>query len=305
MRPATEPVERAKITATPTSESHPLMVPLAGGPSFAGTDDPVIPSDGESPKRPVALRPYAIGVTAVTVGQFGTFVDATGYVTDAERRGSSCVFRSQVAADALDRGGLFGTEWWRVVEDATWRNPSGSCSRTAAPADNPMVGDHPVVHVSWNDAAAYAAWAKGRLPTEAEWEHAARGGLGDVRYPWGDEEPETGTRRCCNIWHGPFPEHAGPAPGTIPADAFAPNGYGLYNMAGNVWEWTEDVFDNGIGADPGRRILKGGSFLCHRSYCFRYRIAARIGAPATSTTSHQGFRIAVDNEDIMRAERFS
>lgn len=270
------------------------MITLAGGLSFVGTDDPVIPSDGEGPPRSVQLQPYAIGATAVTTEQFGAFVEATGYVTDAERQGTSSVFRSQVAGDAVDRGGLFGMEWWRVVEGATWHNPFGARSHTQVEADHPMVADHPVVHVSWKDASAYAAWAKARLPTEAEWEHAARGGQGDVRYPWGDDDPETGSGRCCNIWHGLFPEHEGPPPGTVPADAFAPNGYGLHNMAGNVWEWTEDVFDNGIGADPGRRILKGGSFLCHRSYCFRYRIPARIGAPTTSTTSHQGFRIVAD-----------
>lgn len=115
-----------------------------------------------------------------------------------------------------------------------------------------------------------------------------------MRYAWGDDDPETGANRCCNIWHGAFPEHEGPKPGTVPADAFAPNGYGLYNVLGNVWEWTADVFNNGIGPDPGRRVLKGGSFLCHQSYCFRYRIAARIGAPTASTTSHQGFRLVCD-----------
>ena len=273
-------------------------VSLAGGSSFVGTDNPVIPSDGEGPKRPVELQPYAIGATTVTVEQFAAFVDASGYITEAEREGTSFVFKSQVAADAQDRGGLFGTEWWRVIEGATWRNPFGARSHTQVEAG------HPVAHVSWNDASAYAAWADARLPTEAEWEHAARGGLGDVRYPWGDDEPDTGPDRCCNIWRGPFPEHEGPSPGTVPADAFAPNGYGLYNMVGNVWEWTADVFDNGIGADPGRRILKGGSFLCHRSYCFRYRIAARIGAPVTSTTSHQGFRI-VAKGNTPQAERLS
>ena len=154
--------------------------------------------------------------------------------------------------------------------------------------------DLPVVHVSWRDALAYAIWAGARLPSEAEWEHAARGGLGDVRYPWGDEEPRTSGDRRCNIWHGIFPQHDGPKPGPVAAGAFAPNGHGLYNTCGNVWEWTADTFHNGIGESPGRRTLKGGSFLCHESYCFRYRIAARIGAGEDVTTSHQGFRVAAD-----------
>lgn len=237
------------------------------------------------------LRSYDISLAAITTEQFHAFVVETGYVTDAERQGTSFVFHTQVGQGAEDLGGLHGTPWWRVVRGACWSNVTGD------PRDFIDRRDHPVVHVSWNDALAFAHWAGGRLPTEAEWEHAARGGMGDVRYPWGDEDPEEGGGELCNIWAGPFPRPADPAravAGTIPSRSGAPNAFGLYNLCGNVWEWTADRFANHIGEDPHRRLLKGGSFLCHESYCFRYRIAARIGAAPHLATSHQGFRVVIE-----------
>lgn len=165
--------------------------------------------------------------------------------------------------------------------------------------------DHPVVHVSWHDATAFARWAGGRLPSEAEWEHAARGMLDDPKFPWGDDEP-TDTEIHCNIWQGRFPEenlcrdgHFG----TAPASWGAPNTAGLYNVAGNVWEWTADrwrvrsltkaaVIANAEARRRDYRVLKGGSFLCHRDWCYRYRIAARSGLDSSSATSNQGFRLA-------------
>jgi formylglycine-generating enzyme required for sulfatase activity len=162
----------------------------------------------------------------------------------------------------------------------------------------------PVAHVSWADARAFAAWCGGRLPTEAEWEHAARGGLPDPVYPWGDEEPDD-RRILCNIWQGRFPDENTAADGfagTSPVRAFPPNGAGLFDMAGNVWEWTADPFRiaslgsaaaarNRDAARGRQKVLKGGSFLCHRSYCHRYRIAARSGLPPDSASSNVGFRI--------------
>jgi formylglycine-generating enzyme required for sulfatase activity len=164
-----------------------------------------------------------------------------------------------------------------------------------------------VTHVSWNDAAAFTAWAGGRLPTEAEWEHAARGGLASPRFPWGDAEPDDRTI-FCNIWQGRFPHHNTEADGfagTAPVRAFEPNVYGLYNMSGNVWEWCSDPFRvrslkssakaiNDTAAAEKRKIAKGGSYLCHRSYCYRYRIAARIGTPPNTSAGHTGFRIVFD-----------
>ena len=160
--------------------------------------------------------------------------------------------------------------------------------------------------MSWNDAASYAAWVGGRLPSEAEWEHAARGGLGDVRFPWGDDEPDDTGYLPCNIWQGRFPQANSVADGhagTAPARCFEPNGFGLYNMVGNVWEWTDELYrirslkkrvQERLKAMKGYRLSKGGSFLCHRSYCYRYRIAARSGISPDSTAAHQGFRVVWD-----------
>ena len=180
---------------------------------------------------------------------------------------------------------------------------AGACKEADS---TPAEGSQPQTHVSWHDATAYAAWAGGRLPTEVEWEHAARGALGDVRFPWGDDEPDDETFLPCNIWQGRFPQHNTASDGyagTAPAASFAPNGYGLYNMAGNVWEWTADDFrirslkkqvKERLKSMQGFKLAKGGSFLCHRSYCYRYRIAARSGISPDSTAAHQGFRVAWD-----------
>ena len=183
------------------------------------------------------------------------------------------------------------------MNGASWRNPVGD-GESASP-------DHPVTHISWHDAQAFAEWAGGRLPSELEWEHAARGGIADLCYPWGDQEPDDETV-FCNIWQGHFPEINTCRDGylgTAPVDAFEPNSAGLYNMAGNVWEWTADRFRvrslkaaakkrNVESQKHGERIVKGGSFLCHASYCWRYRIAARSGRAPDSSSSNSGFRLA-------------
>ena len=189
------------------------------------------------------------------------------------------------------------------MDGANWKTINGPGSES----DYQL--DHPVVHVTWNDANAFAKWAGGRLPTEAEWEHAARGGLGDVAFPWGDRQPDDNHFQPCNIWQGQFPdvnlERDGFA-GTAPAKSFAANGYGLFNMCGNVWEWTSQPMKlRGRGKQSkalakqmrGTRLLKGGSFLCHKSYCFRYRIAARTGNTPDTSTAHQGFRLVFDAPD--------
>ncbi|MEO1551889.1 MAG: SUMF1/EgtB/PvdO family nonheme iron enzyme, partial [Pseudomonadota bacterium] len=190
---------------------------------------------------------------------------------------------------------------WTLEGRATWRTPRGEGSDLTGQAQAP------VVHISQRDAAAYATWAGGRLPTEAEWEHAARGGLADVKYPWGDADPDDTAYWPCNIWQGAFPKQNTAADGwasTAPVQSFAPNGHGLFNMVGNVWEWTADGFHikslkkhvkQRLNAMRGFKTLKGGSFLCHQSYCYRYRIAARMGNSPDSTTSHQGFRVVWDD----------
>lgn len=251
-----------------------------------GTDGPeAIPGDGEGPQRRVTVAAFAIERTVVTVERFARFADATGYVTDAERFGWSFVFHLHLMPDAPPTRALVDAPWWRQVHGADWRQPQGPGSTTEGRRD------HPVVHVSRNDAVAYCEWAGLRLPTEAEWEYAARGGAQGTRYPWGDELTPAGEHRC-NIWQGEFPQRDDAEDGfagTAPADAFAPNGFGLHNVCGNVWEWTADAFTAPNGS-PGQFVVRGGSHLCHVSYCDRYRLSARTGNTPDSSLSHTGFR---------------
>lgn len=277
------------------------VVALEGGRFLMGTNDRILPQDGEHPARPVTVRPFAMDASAVTVARFARFVAETGHVTEAEGFGWSYVFAALLEAPEAHRA-LPGLAWWRGVDGAWWKHPEGPASSVEGRAD------HPVTHVSWNDAVAFASWAGGRLPTEAEWEYAASGGISGARFPWGDQEPDDTSFQPCNIWQGQFPDHNTQAdgfPGTAPAASFAPNRFGLYNMVGNTWEWTADVFRvrsvakaarqaNAAARGAGTRVIKGGSYLCHRSYCYRYRIAARSGSPPDSSTGHMGFRLCYD-----------
>lgn len=198
------------------------------------------PADGETPRHVVRLSAFSIDATAVTNDAFATFVDATGYRTEAEVFGYSAVFHLAVTAPEEDVVGVPPqTPWWRGVRGADWRHPGGAGSDIAGR------GDHPVVHVSWNDAQAYCVWAGRRLPTEAEWEYASRGGFDGAKYPWGDAEVDEGGWRA-NIFQGQFPAHNTVEDGwatTAPVRTFAPNDFGLWQTVGNVWEWCEDRFD--------------------------------------------------------------
>ncbi len=263
-----------------------------------GSDSAVgFPGDGEGPPRRVEVTPFRMGATTVTNSQFNEFVRATGYITQAEEAGWSFVFYLQVPQALRDtiRSHPHGLPWWLEVRDACWQRPEGAGSTVRDRQD------HPVVHVSWHDAWAYCRWAGVSLPTEAQWEYAARGGLHANRYPWGDGMPADPP---CNIWRGEFPNGpaAGWTPGTMQARAYSPNGFGLYAMSGNVWEWCKDWFTPEYhhvtaGTDPlyaepsGRRSSRGGSFLCHDSYCNRYRVGARGSNTPESSASNQGFRV--------------
>ena len=263
--------------------------------------------DGEGPVREVFVSPFAIDICAVTNAQFEQFVAETGYVSEAENFGWSYVFHRHLtgAAKAATRGVADGAQWWIGVEGANWRHPEGPGSNLKKREQ------HPVVHVSWHDAMAFCAWSGKRLPTEAEWEYAARGGLEKKRYPWGDELMPRGKgskpEHRCNIWQGKFPTLDTGADGftnTAPVKTFAPNGFGLYQTSGNAWEWCSDWFsivhperENPRGPESGeQKVIRGGSFLCHISYCNRYRVAARTCNTPDSTTAHCGFRCVCDVE---------
>jgi formylglycine-generating enzyme len=264
------------------------LIVLPGGTFRMGTDDKDgFPEDNEGPVREVIVAPFAIDPYCVSNARFAEFVEATGYRTDAERFGWSYVFAKFLPGAVRKTAPRPPqTPWWCGVPGAYWRHPEGPDS------DLDGRSDHPAVHISWRDATAYCQWAGGRLPTEVEWEYAARGGLDQARYPWGDELTPGGEHRC-NIWQGRFPVHNTTEDGyagTAPVDAYRPNGYGLFNTSGNVWEWCADPFAAGMS----ERSMRGGSYLCHESYCNRYRVAARTANTPDSSGGNLGFRCAAD-----------
>ena len=300
---------RKPVRATPPGPAPPGMVWIPAGEFWMGSDEPKF-TDAR-PWHRVRLSGYWIDKTLVTNAQFARFVAATHYVTVAERKPKaedypnaqpellvpgSVVFTPPSHPVPLDNG----MQWWAYVPGANWRHPQGPSSTIKG------LANYPVVHIAYEDAEAYAKWAGKRLPTEAEWEKAARGGLAGKRYPWGDELTLRGQHRC-NIWQGPFP-HSNTGEdgylGTAPVKAYRPNAFGLHNMVGNVWEWCADWFDatyhvsdsplsrvNPVGPPEGTaRVMKGGSYMCHDSYCNRYRVAARTSNTPDSSAGHLGFR---------------
>lgn len=310
-----------------TAPSGMLWIP--GGEFIMGSDDPLAHED-EGPRHKVRLSGFWMDQTEVTNAQFAKFVEATNYVTTAERAPTLEEIMKQVPPgtpppkpEDLVPGALVFTptdhpvalddvsQWWQWTHGADWRHPEGP--------DSTWQGreDHPVVHVSWDDATAYAKWAGKRLPTEAEWEFAARGGLVAQPFTWGSE-PIVDEGGVANTWQGTFPNLNTKLDGferTAPVKSFPANGYGLHDMAGNVWEWCSDWYDpieyqRRIGRKPledplgpscsggsdyeERRAQRGGSFLCNDSFCARYRPSARHGCTPDTGMSHVGFRCVKD-----------
>jgi formylglycine-generating enzyme required for sulfatase activity len=288
------------------------MVVIPGGTFVMGSDRHY---PEEAPAHEVTVDGFSIDRFPVTNDQFAEFVRATRYRTIAEREQDPAVYPDAPAHLLRPSSVVFvpplrpvslhdHLQWWRLVPGANWRHPSGPGSSIR------RLGHHPVVHVAWADVEAYAAWAGKALPTEAEWEYAARGGLHRAEYAWGEELTPNG-RHLANTWQGDFPVTNTEVDGyarTSPVDAFPPNGYGLHDMIGNVWEWTADTYGSHQrrqAADaccaPGpsqstpakqvaQKVMKGGSHLCAPNYCRRYRPAARMAQAVDTGTSHLGFR---------------
>ncbi len=321
-----------------TSEPNPPnMVWIPPGEFTMGTDDPTV-WPAERPAHRVALSGFWMDATEVTNAQFRAFVEATGYVTTAEQKPDWEELKKQlppgtpkpademlVAASIVfqppERQPLNLDDlhsWWTWTPGADWRRPQGPGS------DIKGKDDLPVVHVSWDDAVAYAKWAGKRLPTEAEWEYAARGGLESKEFVWGEDAYDE-QKPQCNAWQGVFPAKNTNADGferVAPVGSFRPNGYKLYDMAGNVWEWCSDwyrfdAYQQSIAANGSRtvkdptgpdkawdpqqpfmpqRVMRGGSFLCHPSYCASYRPSARRGNSPDTSTEHLGFRCVMTPE---------
>lgn len=267
---------------------------IPGGTVTIGTNQAIFPEDNESPERVVKVNDFYMDKFEVSNDKFEKFVSSTNYVTDAEKFGDSFVFKGLITEEVQKKYVDFrvaSAPWWYKIDKVDWRHPEGADSNIDGR------GNHPVVHVSWKDAVEYCKWEGKRLPTEAEWETACRSGRKGKLYPWGDAmNPRN--EHWMNIWQGDFPDNDLGEDGfksTCPVDQFKQNKFGLYNIVGNVWEWTADAWDeNDSIADDIRRVKKGGSYLCHKSYCYRYRCAARSQNTADSSAGNLGFRCAKD-----------
>ncbi len=328
---ATQRPTAADSTAAPATPTDSLnrMIMIPGGAFDMGTDDSQTRAD-EQPKHKVTVDSFFIDEHEVTNAEFTAFVTATGYVTTAEKPISMEELMKELPAGSpepdsslLQAGSLVFSppdhavplddvsQWWTFVAGASWQHPEG-------PGSNITGKEHyPVIHISWDDAQAYAKWAGKRLPTEAEWEYAARGGLASQLYPWGNEALTTGKPKA-NTWNGHFPYENTKTDGfygVAPVKSFASNGYGLYDMSGNVWEWCADWYDAEYyhhvpatahnpqgpakGFDPAdplapKRVIRGGSFMCSDEYCSGYRVTARMKTTPTSGLMNLGFRCVRD-----------
>jgi formylglycine-generating enzyme required for sulfatase activity len=325
------------LTQTKTKE-YDGMVWIEGGTFLMGGDNDQARQD-EYPKHVVKVNGFYMDETEVTNKQFTAFVKATGYITTAEKNVNWEELKKQLPpntpkpdADQLKAASLVFvptegavnlqdySQWWQWTHGANWKHPKG-------PKSN-IIGKekYPVVHISWDDAMAYCKWAGKRLPTEAEWEYAARGGIKNKIYTWGNTNVDSTLKPSCNYWQGTFPyknENTDSFYGTAPVKSFAPNRYGLYDMAGNVWEWCADLYNyyyyedfenvklaiNPKGPkksyDPdeplvAKRTMRGGSFLCNESYCSGYRVASRMKSSPDSGMEHLGFRCVANKVNIKK-----
>ncbi len=326
----------APIVTKPDGLAPQGMVWVPGGTFEMGNPEPASNQLDEGPVHTVTVDGFWMDSTEVTNRQFQQFVDETGYVTVAEKQVDRDALKEQIGLDAVDSlpaeafdpsSICFNSNFdpstidksdprwpysvWQVVKGADWKHPEGP--------ETSIEGrlDYPVVHVSWDDAVAYCKWAGKRLPTEAEWEYASRGGLKDAAYPWGNEREPDG-KHASNIWHGDFPFENTLDDGfktASPVKSFAPNAYGLYDMSGNVWEWCHDWYRpdyyefsstrNPFGpidsVDPmepsiPKRVQRGGSFMCSDTYCIGYRVSSRMKGDLQTGTFHCGFRCVVGSE---------
>lgn len=267
---------------------------IPGGKYLIGTNEPVFEDDKEGPEREVELERFYLDKYEVSNSDFQDFVKQTGYVTEAEKFGDSFVFKILISPGVQQEYEDFRVlqaPWWYKVKDVNWKQPEGVGSSIKERLD------HPVVHVSWNDADSYCTWRKKRLPTEAEWEAACRGGKKRKLFPWGNKLMPNG-QHWMNIWQGEFPDSNTADDGAIstcPVDKYRQNEFDLYNIVGNAWEWTIDPW---TAADTTKenpdRVKKGGSYLCHKSYCYRYRCAARSQNSQDSSAGNLSFRCAKD-----------
>ncbi|XP_014365671.2 formylglycine-generating enzyme [Papilio machaon] len=264
------------------------MVLIPGREYYIGTDDIIIKNDMEGPEKIIKLDSFYVDKYEVSNSDFSHFTKLTNYKTEAETFGDSFVFvlfLNNTFRDEMKDYRVLQAPWWYKIMGTDWKHPYGPDS------DILDAMNHPVIHVSWNDARAYCKWRGARLPSEAEWEVACRGGHRATKYPWGDKLfPDK--KHMANIWQGTFPHHNSEKDGYIgtnPVHLFQQNDFGLHNMAGNVWEWTEDSWSSD---NPKEKVKKGGSYLCHRSYCYRYRCSARSHNTDDSSAGNLGFRCA-------------
>jgi sulfatase modifying factor 1 len=298
--PAVTP-NRTNLTPSSRRPTIPTASIPAGAFLMGNSRDDGYPDDGEGPVHEVFLPSFDLSVTTVTNAQFAEFVSDAGFVTEAERFGWSFVFAGLLPDWFPATAAAAGAPWWRQVFGASWQHPEGPQSDLDGRAELP------VVHVSWNDAMAFCAWSGTRLPTEAEWEYAARAGTTGTPFWWGNDLTPGGQHRM-NVWQGSFPARNSRADGYLglaPTTRYPPNPWGLRQMTGNVWEWCADWFAadwyaRSPTASPRgpvsgtTRVMRGGSYLCHRSYCNRYRVDSRSSNTPESSAGNIGFRVAMD-----------